>query len=155
MAQFGTRNPADVLKEPMWQMFMTFGQQGNVQALKDYVYDLIQMATQKTAGQRADKRKDLDFNDLDMTLWGIVIEATALVLSGELDNKIINQKGHWEWVQYDYNPKFGNWHCSECRCVVLECVDKEKKGGIPLYKYCPQCGAKMVEIPTESGGLIK
>lgn len=51
--------------------------------------------------------------------------------------------GHWEWVQYDYNPKLGNWHCSECRCVVVECVDKEEKGGIPLYKYCPQCGAKM------------
>ena len=85
MAQFGTRNPADVLKEPMWNMFMTFGQQANIQALKDYVYDLIQMSTQKTAGQRADKKKDIDFNDLDMTLWGIVIEATALVLSGELD----------------------------------------------------------------------
>ena len=53
--------------------------------------------------------------------------------------------GHWEWVQYDYNPKLGNWHCSECRCIVVECVDKEEKGGIPLYKYCPQCGAKMVE----------
>ena len=51
--------------------------------------------------------------------------------------------GHWEWVQYDYNPRLGNWHCSECRCVVVECVDKNEKGGIPLYKYCPQCGAKM------------
>lgn len=51
--------------------------------------------------------------------------------------------GQWEWVQYDYNPKLGNWHCSECRCVVVECVDKNEKGGIPLYKYCPQCGAKM------------
>ena len=57
--------------------------------------------------------------------------------------------GHWEWVQYDYNPKIGNWHCSECRCIVVECVDKEEKGGIPLYKYCPQCGAKMFE-PHES-----
>ena len=57
--------------------------------------------------------------------------------------------GHWEWVQYDYNPKLGNWHCSECRCVVVECVDKNEKGGIPLYKYCPQCGARMVE-PSES-----
>lgn len=51
--------------------------------------------------------------------------------------------GHWEWVQYDYNPKLGNWHCSECRCIVAECVEAEKRGGIPLYKYCPQCGAKM------------
>ena len=51
--------------------------------------------------------------------------------------------GHWEWVQYDYNPKLGNWHCSECRCVAVECVNKNEKGGIPIYKYCPQCGAKM------------
>lgn len=87
MAEFGTRNPADVLKEPMWQMFMTFGQRANVDQLKEYVYDLIQMSTQKTAGQRAEKKKDLDFHDLDMTLWGIVIEATALVLSGELDKR--------------------------------------------------------------------
>ena len=61
-------------------------------------------------------------------------------------NRILEQKpktGHWEYVQYDYNPRLGNWHCSECRCVVIECVDKNEKGGIPLYKYCPQCGAKM------------
>ena len=57
--------------------------------------------------------------------------------------------GHWEWVQYDYNPKLGNWQCSECRSVVIECVNKEDKGGIPLYKYCPQCGARIVE-PQES-----
>ena len=51
--------------------------------------------------------------------------------------------GRWEWVQYDYNPKLGNWHCSECRSVVMECVDKNEKSYIPLYKYCPQCGCKM------------
>ena len=51
--------------------------------------------------------------------------------------------GRWEWVQYDYNPKLGNWHCSECWSVVMECVDKNEKSYIPLYKYCPQCGCKM------------
>ena len=51
--------------------------------------------------------------------------------------------GHWEWVQYDSNPNIGNWHCSECGSIVIECVSKENKGGIPLYKYCPQCGAKI------------
>ena len=51
--------------------------------------------------------------------------------------------GHWEWVQYDGNPYIGNWHCSECGSIVIECVSKEKKGGIPLYKYCPQCGVKI------------
>ena len=57
--------------------------------------------------------------------------------------------GHWEWVQYDDNPKLGDWHCSECRCVVVKCVYKNEKGGIPLYKYCPQCGRRMIE-PQES-----
>lgn len=58
--------------------------------------------------------------------------------------------GHWEWVQYDENPKLGDWHCSECRCVVVECVYKNEKGGIPLYKYCPQCGRRMVEPQERS-----
>lgn len=84
MTDFGDRNPADVLKEPMWQMFMTFGQKANPDQLKKYVHDLIKMSTQKTAGQRGGK--DLSWeDDLHMTLWGIVIEATALVVSGELD----------------------------------------------------------------------
>ncbi len=83
--QFGSRNPADVLKEPMWQMFQTFGQKSDPESLKKYCYELIQMSTQKTAGQREDKR-DMDWSDnLDMTLWGIVIEACALVISGDLD----------------------------------------------------------------------
>lgn len=63
--------------------------------------------------------------------------------------KQAERTGHWEWVQYDYNPKLGNWHCSECKSVVMECVNKEEKSGIPLYKYCPQCGCRMVE-PQES-----
>ncbi len=89
MTDFGSRNPADVLKEPMWQMFMTFGQKANPEQLKQYVHDLLQMATQKTAGQRGGKDLPWDEN-LDMTLWGIVIEATALVLSGYLDENAHN-----------------------------------------------------------------
>ena len=53
--------------------------------------------------------------------------------------------GHWEYVQYDYNPDIGNWHCSECRNIVIECANKNEKGGIPIYNFCPNCGAKMVE----------
>jgi hypothetical protein len=53
--------------------------------------------------------------------------------------------GHWEWVQYDANPNIGNWHCSECRSIVVEHFPKTSMGGIPLYKYCPECGAKMQE----------
>ena len=82
---FGDKNPADALKDPVWQMYMTFGQRANIQALKEYVYSLLQMASQKTAGQRKDKPKDVPFTDLHCILWGIVIEACALVQSGILD----------------------------------------------------------------------
>ena len=54
--------------------------------------------------------------------------------------------GKWEYVQYDYNPNLGNWHCSECRNIVIECVNKNDKGGIPIYNYCPNCGARMEVI---------
>lgn len=77
-------NPANFMKDAMWQFFMDGGQQANIPALKVYVYDLIQMATQKTAGQRRGG-KDMSWEQLDMTVWSIVIEATALVISGELD----------------------------------------------------------------------
>ena len=60
---------------------MAFGQKANIPALKENVYTLIAMTTQKTAGQK----RGIDWGELDMVLMSIVIEATALVLSGELD----------------------------------------------------------------------
>lgn len=59
------------------------------------------------------------------------------------------KKGHWEYVQYDGNPKIGNWHCSECRRVVF-LLKSQKSGETPLYDYCPWCGARM-ESETEQG----
>lgn len=84
------KNPADEIKSTMWSFLMTKGQKANIPALKDAVYDLIGMTTQKTAGQRGVK-KDIDWSELGMTMMSIVIEATALVLSGELD-------GEAEWI---------------------------------------------------------
>lgn len=81
-----TTNPANAVKDTMWTFLMDKGQKANIPALKEYVYDLIQMTTQKTAGQRAAKSY-IPWEQLDMTLMSIVIEATALVLSGELDGK--------------------------------------------------------------------
>lgn len=42
--------------------------------------------------------------------------------------------GHWEYVQYDSNPKIGNYHCSVCRHIIIPFKNQ---------KYCPNCGAKM------------
>ena len=44
-------NPADKIKDNMWAFLMSGGQEANITALKEYVYDLIGMTTQKTAGQ--------------------------------------------------------------------------------------------------------
>lgn len=79
------QNPANAIKDTMWHFLMDGGQKANIPALKEYVYDLIKMTTQKTAGQRQTAKQDIPWEELDMTLMSIVIEATALVLSGELD----------------------------------------------------------------------
>lgn len=75
------------VKDQMWGFLMKFGQEPNIESLKIYVNDLITMTTQKTAGQRkGDESKGyINWDELDMTLMSIVIEATALVLSGRLD----------------------------------------------------------------------
>lgn len=85
-------NPADQIKDTMWTFLMTYGQKANIPALKEHVYDLIKMTTQKTAGQRNTIKNDINWDALDMTLMSIVIEATALVLSGELD-RLETEKG--------------------------------------------------------------
>lgn len=77
-------NPANAIKDTMWSFLMDHGQKANIPALKEYIYDLIGMTTQKTAGQRK-ANHDIDWTELEPTLWSIVIEAVALVLSGELD----------------------------------------------------------------------
>ena len=52
--------------------------------------------------------------------------------------------GHWEYVQYDGNPRIGNWHCSKCGRIVF-LLKSQKFGENPLYDYCPWCGTKMEE----------
>lgn len=77
-------NPANAIKDTMWKFLMDKGQKSNIDALKEYVYDLIKMTTQKDAGQRRVK-SNISWDELDMVIMSIVIEATALVLSGDLD----------------------------------------------------------------------
>ena len=83
------QNPANetVVKDMMWKFLIDGGQKENIPALKGYVYDLIKMTTQKTAGQnkKFQAKGHINWEELDMTLMSIVIEATCLVLSGRLD----------------------------------------------------------------------
>ena len=99
----------------------------------------------------------IDIPDTDIPKRQDMLEIDIMFIDGHISQctypfEVLREEektGHWEWVQYDYNPKLGNWHCSECRCIVVECVGKGDKGGIPLYKYCPQCGIKMKSQESE------
>ena len=78
-------NPADKIKDTMWTFLMTGRQKANIPALKEACYNLIQLMTQKTAGQRKNNKSDISFDDAYMIENEIIIEAVCLVLSGELD----------------------------------------------------------------------
>lgn len=69
----------------MWTMLQRGGQKSNISVLKELVNEWVQMATQKTAGQRKDRPKDLSWDNLERVKMGILCEAVALVLSGDLD----------------------------------------------------------------------
>ena len=69
----------------MWAALQRGGQKSNIPMLRELVFQWVQMATQKTAGQRNGNRKDLSWDNMERVKMGILCEAVALVLSGDLD----------------------------------------------------------------------
>lgn len=57
----------------------------NVDILKEACGDLLQMLQQKTAGQRADKPKDISLENLERVQAIIIIETLALYENGLLE----------------------------------------------------------------------
>ena len=63
----------------------------------------------------------------------------------------------WEYRPLEQEPKTGHWEsfdlsrdiykCSICKCTA----NVPTVLGIPMFKYCPNCGCRMVE-PQESEG---
>ena len=53
-----------------------------------------------------------------------------------------NDKPVAEWLRVDKHNYYHNFKCSKCMALVSvpTCMK------IPLYKYCPFCGAKMKEV---------
>ncbi|MCD8366125.1 MAG: hypothetical protein LUC83_10045 [Clostridiales bacterium] len=85
----------DSVKDMMWYFLMKGGQEADIDELEDAVNDLCSMMMQKTAGQKKYKKSsDIDFKNADWIMWRIVIEATALVLSGDLEY-LKEGKEHW------------------------------------------------------------
>lgn len=90
-------NPANAIKDSMWDFLKDGSHEANIEGLKDGVYTLIKMTTQKDAGQRG-KAGNVPFDMLEMVKWQIICEATALVLSGELD-KLKTEEAKNEFVE--------------------------------------------------------
>lgn len=78
----------------MWTMLQRGGQKSNIPALKEFVNEWVKMVIQKTAGQRKGCPKDLSWENLERVKMGILCEAVALVLSGDLD-KLEALKDDW------------------------------------------------------------
>ena len=71
--------------DTMWTFLQMGQQKSNISQLKKTIQDLIQMMTQKTAGQKVNT-KDISLEqNFDMTIITIVLESVALYLSGDLD----------------------------------------------------------------------
>lgn len=71
--------------DTMWAFLQMGNQKANYPALKDACMELRQMMMQKTAGQRKDRKGDISFENLPRVKNTIIIEAMALVLSGEFE----------------------------------------------------------------------
>lgn len=70
--------------------------QADIFSLKDNCEQLRHLLTQKTAGQRRDKREDIDFHELDAITNNIVIGAMVLYMSGSLDALTPKEAPHRE-----------------------------------------------------------
>ena len=71
--------------DTMWSFMQIGGLKSNYPALKEACIELRQMMMQKTAGQRKDRPKDIPFDNLERVKATIIVEAMALVLSGDFE----------------------------------------------------------------------
>lgn len=78
------RHSADKLEDfCMWTYLQPGGCKPNVSLLKEAVGTWVKMVKQKTAGQRGGK--DVSWDNIERIKMTILLEAAALVLSGEID----------------------------------------------------------------------
>ena len=77
--------------DTMWAFMQMGGLKSNYPVLKEACMELRQMMLQKTSGQRKDRPKDIPFDNLERVKVTIIVEAMALVLSGDLENRPVEK----------------------------------------------------------------
>lgn len=83
-------NPANAIKDNMWNHLKDGSQTSNPKALQESVYKLIQATTQKTGGQK--NNGDISFKELDVIYRQIVLEATCLVLDPKFKEIFVKEE---------------------------------------------------------------
>lgn len=73
--------------DTMWSFMQMGGLKSNYPALKEACMEMRQMMMQKTAGQRKDRPQDLSWDNLERVKATIIVEAMALVLSGDFESQ--------------------------------------------------------------------
>lgn len=129
-----TRLENDMI-DHMWSFLQISGLKSNYPALKSACMELRQMMMQKTAGQRKDRPHDIPFDNLERVKATIIVEAMALVLSGDLENQPVAKAMSEEDLEDMVSAAKKNasalkdfcfeWDCSVCpfeesqkKCVI-------------------------------------
>lgn len=109
--------------------------------IDDRAYGLLKYFEKSLrVNDKKDNNDDIKTELLRAVINGIPLE---LLLCEIMDMSSVSTEktGRWEWVQYDSNPNIGNWHCSECDRMISGAITSYNP--VYVYKYCPNCGAKM------------
>ena len=117
-----------------------YGTTGTDHCEKDCVRLAINALEQVPCTDAISRQAVLNYIRDNYRRWFINDEAFMQCVNGIKDIISVTpaeKVGHWEWNQYDSNPKIGNFHCSQCHGI-----------GKSYYDYCPYCKAKMLASPT-------
>ena len=123
------------MMDTMWAFMQMGGLKSNYPALKEACMELRQMMLQKTSGQRKDRPKDIPFDNLERVKVTIIVEAMALVLSGDLEDHPVAKAVSGEEMRDKVSAAEKNafalkdfcfeWDCSVCpfeenqkKCVI-------------------------------------
>ena len=118
--------------DTMWSFMQMGGLKSNYPALKEACMELRQMMMQKTAGHRKDRPHDIPFDNLERVKATIIVEAMALVLSGDLENqpvaKAMSEEGLEDMVSAaKKNASALKDFCFEFDCSVCPFEESQKK----------------------------
>ena len=122
--------------DSIWSFLQMGGMRSNYPSLKKACMEMRQMMMQKTAGQRKERPQDLPWDNLERVKATIIVEAMALVLSGDFEShpaaKVKDCEETDETVRSakknvsEIMEFCGSWDCTVCPFVK----EDEKKCSI-------------------------